>query len=186
MKTSSKVARIAATLITFGAFAGGASAAITLSVTEVGDDLEISYTGSWDVFSASFTGFNSPDNGFNRLSVFRFSGSNEVDASADGLTLSSGLWTIARFDGIGSGDEWGFATGSIIAPSGYSAGSVMSGSITIVDTDIAGGGFTAGDSGSFSGGGNTVNFSVGSVPEPSSTLLLCLGSFGLLARRKRG
>lgn len=187
MKTSPKVARIVATLITFGAFAGGSNVGISLSINKVGDNLEIAYTDHWDTFTKYANNFSSPT-GLSNTTIYSQMSAFDLGNLSGGVTLFSGNWSTntTLLAGIGPGSTFGFAAGFIAAENGYTQGSNISGSLTFTNMDIAGGGFTGDDVGSFVGGGNLVTFTVATVPEPSSTLLLCLGSLGLLARRKRG
>jgi len=93
-----------------------------------------------------------------------------------------------------SGDAFGFAlpfitdSGQLYAPSNYTAGDTLAGSMTFNSTDIVALGFTPGDSGSFSSAGGTINYTVGAIPEPSSYGFL-LGAVGLatavFCRRRR-
>jgi hypothetical protein len=168
-------------------------AAISLSIYEQGSDVVFSYSGSWDNWTTAntFTVFVPGGTGLFDSDEFNSTiGSYAVDDTTGGLFLSSGIWTNASFTqgDLHSGDSFGFTgtLGEIYAPVGYSAGDALSGSMVVESATLTGLGFTPGDSGAFSGGGNTVNFSVAPIPEPSFyaliTGLLCLT--GLAVRRK--
>lgn len=90
-----------------------------------------------------------------------------------------------------SGDSFGFAAGvagvaTFYAPANYSSGESIAGSLTFSGHTLTSLGFTAGDSGTFSGAGNIVNFTV--VPEPSAfaavTALVVAGCLVFVRRRR--
>ena len=164
---------------------------VTVTVQEVGSDVVINYTGSWDNWvlarnvSWSFESSVGPFGMLNRPNTFAL--------MEGGLTKQSGLWTQTYTPGAQEdGDFFGWVSGQTTAQVGYTAGDLIEGSITFRETDLATLGFTAGDSGSFSGNGNTVNFSVtgpgvSAIPEPSSLLGLAglITGSTFLRRRKR-
>ncbi|MGJ8672100.1 PEP-CTERM sorting domain-containing protein [Rubritalea sp.] len=185
MKTTKKVATLAATLITIGSLVGGANAAMTMTINEVGNDLVFSYSGTLDSWTS-----DSPSSGTFVQSTpsnfYSLTGDHD-DYITSGIVLDSGNWTSTSLSGgVKSGDNFGF-DGSYWYASGplYTAGTQITGSATYTNTSYATAGFTIGDSGSFSGGGNTVSFQVAAVPEPSSALLVGLGALSFVVRRRR-
>ncbi len=171
-------------------------AEITLTVQQQGSDVVIDYSGSWDNWALE-TSFSVNDRAVYGLGLFNTSGAI-LDvmgpAGQGGMSLDSGSWTnvLTNPDSV-TGDELGWNHGYTYAPEGYTAGDTLTGSMTFNNTDLATMGFTAGDSGSWSGGAGTVNFTVSAgsavsaVPEPSSSLGLAgliLGS-ACWRRRKR-
>lgn len=194
-----KAATLAATLITFGALAGGANAAIVIDFSDIGSDTLITYSGTLNV-----TGFSSspssatggittgPDNG-------GWTWLRNVSVSSTLYNLSGNIaqvndFTTNEFDhnySSSTGDEfylWAYndgTNGNFIAGANYISGAPISGSATITEVSTA-------DLGLQSvtwitlNNGDTISTTVNSVPEPSSsTLILGLSALGLLARRKR-
>lgn len=164
-------------------------AIITMVIAQQGDDVVASYSGSWDSFvttsSASGTSYKvgADDFYFYALTIY--------DYAEAGVSPPSGAWASVSTETIGSayltGDPFGFTKYRIYAPIGYTSGDSIVGSLTFTDTTLSTMGLIEGDSGAFSGAGNTVNFSVVSaVPEPSFFAgLLGLSTIGFVALRRR-
>ena len=170
---------------------GSAIAALIVSIQEQGSDVVINYSGSWDTWSVDDTP-TTTDLAVYRWGMFHLTAGSK-DRVASGLSLDSGLWTtvLTRPDST-SGDNVGWNTAYSYAPLNYTAGDPISGSMTFNGTDLTTMGFTLGDSGTFTGGGNTVNFSVSSagpaaVPEPGTWAAAALLASGaaLMRWRKR-
>ena len=80
---------------------------------------------------------------------------------------------------------FGFSqAGNMYAPVGYTQGDNLSGNMVFNSTTLANLNLSDGQSGIMGSGGNAVNWSASSVPEPSSALL-CLVATGLFLRRRR-
>ena len=160
-----------------------ADAAIEITIAQVGPDVVITFDGSLDVFTP-FSNFTSTLGAVESNSLISLNGS--TDRMSGGVTLDSGLWTaFTTGSGIPAGDTFLFADTVIDAPSGYVAGNNINGSLTFLNMDLVNNmGFTLGDSGAFTGSGNTINFTV--VPEPSTTAALAgLATLGFVALRRR-
>ena len=167
-----------------------AIADITLTIEQVGSDVVMSYDGSL----ASFTDENDLSFDLGVVNSTTFLSLNGLqDRFNTGVTKQSGLWTSqSTVGGISSGDSLNFNGDNIDVTRGYTAGSEISGTLTFAGKTVSDMGFTVGDSGVFSGGGNTINFAVSSasvsaIPEPSSMLSLAglITGSAFLRRRKR-
>ena len=167
---------------------------VTLSVEQTPSAVVISYNGSWDAWGTASSNIFSSElvNGAQFLNITN--GIDEYEFS-ESFPLTSGTWTSSGTINASSvsGDRFGFSTSlvtstTLYAPSGYTSGLPITGSLTFAGNDLETMGFTPNSSGVFSGGGNTVNFTVGAIPEPSSYGFL-LGAAGLATaiffRRRR-
>jgi hypothetical protein len=168
-------------------------AVIVLEFKEVGSDVVVDISGSWDSWTK--TGAESYSSKVITAGVlYNNNGSQDLyKISPAVFTLSSGQWTSKYSVATSSsGDDFGFRAGEsssdFYAPTGYSQGDPISSQMIFAGTDLPTMGFTNGDSGAFTGGGNTVNFSVTAIPEPNSYGVL-LGAAGLATaiffRRRR-
>lgn len=164
--------------------------AVTITFQQQGADVVASYSGSWDVW----TPMMSTDSIVNAVANFgSFSALQGGPASKSymittPMTQSLGSWTtVVTSASSFTGDPFGFNLGGdYFAPQGYTANDPLSGSLTFADTDLVTMGFTPGEIGVFSGGGNTVTYSVQVVPEPSSFFLVgTAGLAGLIRRRRK-
>jgi len=179
---------IAVSVFVMAAVPLAASGAIVVTVEQRGSDVVIDYSGSWDSWSVGTTP-TTTDLAVYNLGVFNLTAGSK-DRVAAGLARDSGLWTtvLTRPDST-SGDNFGWNAAYSYAPLNYTAGNEISGSLTFNGTDLATMGFTPGDFGSFTGGGNTANFSVSAVPEPTSIAFLATGGLAVgavaAARRRR-
>ena len=170
-------------------------AEITLTVQQQGSDVVIDYSGSWDNWVGMTIGSGITTRVYPHGLANMRGGSYDYNTSGDsGMSLDSGIWAgvLTSADST-TGDIIAWSQSLTFAPLGYTAGDPIAGSMTFNNTDLATMGFTAGDSGSWSGGAGTVNFTVSAgsavsaVPEPSSSLGLAgliLGS-ACWRRRKR-
>lgn len=200
MELKDKVVLLAAALFTFGPLAGGADAAIFLDFNyNVQQDRSIiTYSGSWDTFSANAE-LTYDLNKITQNEIYALTGLAAVyipSSNPIGANLPLNLLTPTSV----TGDNFGFlhnAYGaSLYAPSGYTAGASIQGSMSFDGIDLEELGFTY-HSGTASygtgvlsgmGPGNDVTWDVRvtTIPEPASAALLALGGMAVALRRRRG
>ena len=192
MKTKSTAILVTAALPASCLLPGNAEAGIIVNIEQQGSDVVIDYSGSWDVWSRTDFGSSISDLTVYSKGFFNLPAGSNYDfiGPGQGLTKDSGLWTTVNTQPDSTaGDILAWNHSYTYAPLGYTAGNPIVGSMTFNNTDLATMGFTPGDSGSWSGGAGTVNYSVSgaaAIPEPSGVLGLAgliLGS-GFLRRRK--
>lgn len=195
MKTTSTVATLAATLITFGSLAGGANGAILFHFTEGVGVVNLSISGSLDTSATLSAGpvANNTLTFFKSSTGLILGGSN---ALADSYNVNLGSWTSfgtnsnSIFAATSSGDRVSLLGNSAISvPFGYTSGSPITGGNTFSGS-FASLGLTLGDhvsnfNSDLSSDSVIVRVGNASIPEPSSAILLGLGAFGIAARRKR-
>jgi len=172
-----------------------ARGAITLTVSQQGANVVIDYSGSWDTWAAPAGGTiessSTTDEVVYIRGVFNLPDSSPKDiwsGTGAGLTLDSGSWTtVLTTPDSTTGDNFGWKDTFTYAPLNYVAGNQISGSLTFNNKTLGAMGFTLGDSGTFSGGAGTVNFSVGATAVPSAGLagLATVGLAGVSRRRRR-
>lgn len=197
MKTTRKLATLAATLTTFGSLAGGANAAITFesigsnqyranfdpitfNVTTNTSAFYISFEDFFTTSSGSFGSAISGDfsyslNGASSVTVNHTSSSGTVSFSPGGITDANDLYF--NFSGgplVDIGDTISISGNNLVFSTASIGGIPNSGTF---NATLANSAFTAIS--------NDVAVSLVSVPEPSSTLLLGLGALGFVFRRKR-
>jgi hypothetical protein len=132
-------------------------ATMTIRVTQEENNVVASYSGTIDSFSGAVS-TTTIDNALYSKGLFSL-GDSSKDIKSAGLTPVSGDWTsILTSPTTRNGDDFAFNHGAIYAPSGYMQGNPISGSLTFESTTLENMGLTFGDSGSFEGNGNTVNF----------------------------
>ena len=169
---------------------GNADAAMIINIEEVGSDVVASYSGSWDSWTKTGDAVSSSKY-IAAPSAFHNLQGGQDQMSESPMTLTLGTWT-DTFTAASSftGDPFGFTAnvGSLWAPVGYVAGESLSGSLIFNGTDVVTMGFTPGEIGVFSGGGNTVNYSVSgpaAVPEPGTWAAAALLAAGAAFARWR-
>lgn len=202
-----KLVTLAATLITFGSLAGGANAAVILNIFNDGTKVTISSSGGTvdlsgmtltdggigfgnELFHGTFglVGVEGSDRGdstsIGNLAYFNgFTRGNDSNTSG---SFSSGDQTIAirEIGGApGGGDD------TLFFPTGWTAGINTLNAFrftTTSDTDVTSLGYTNNSSAVWTAtSGDTVTILVGSIPEPSSAILMGLGALGFVVRRRR-
>ncbi len=191
--------------------ASSAHAVINVAYTETPSGVDISYSGTWDVGKESVTptlaatsrAELSLDSDFLSLTMngdeagsFYFVQPLVEDASPTG---SAPLYVYPSVDLYSTGtsvtgtldtDAFGLDVDingnvSIIGSvNGWSPGDTISGSAIFTDQTLSTIGLTPG-SGSFTAAGQTINWSVSSIPEPSTFSILAGGLALVFARRKK-
>lgn len=196
MKYTRKLVRtLAATLITIGSLAGGANAAITITVTENttlggtnwtfdgGSGLVV---GGGNNFLVGATPANPQDihlSDAEQITVALLSGSNSLGVdnifvrNYGGLPGTNGdIFDGFDFQGVFniSGIDLSTMNGTVLHAPDFDIGALNNGTFSF-DSYYTPYGTNLG----------VMQVNVGVVPEPSSSLLVCLGALGLVARRRR-
>ena len=185
MKNKTKVSILAATIMMIGSLAGGANGAVTITFSAEGDNTRTTITGSINTTGLTFTG---PIGGPGNFGMPSNTGLQITQAPGRWMYADHGIalptWhsidevhTIEATDITGK--DFGIENTIIILPESYTSGSEINTDFLIKrklsEIDPQSGVILT------LGNGDTVSVLV--VPEPSSTLLLGLGSMGLLLRR---
>ena len=183
---------LAATLITFGSLAGGANAAIVVSITDDGVNLTMTATGTYDF--SSLTPNSGSAFGANAGVVPAISaGGYGWEASGVGFVLSPFSGTLtgssyaapASFVSITNPFWINVATSSISFGAGTLAVGSVNESATFNGVTLASLGMLSGQSISATWtGGDSITIQTSAVPEPSSSLLFGFAALGFAARRR--
>jgi hypothetical protein len=195
---------LATGIVTLSALTPQAEAGVTWTFGQVGANVTATASGSFNIgIPSDVGGFGTRDESLPLSAqfggTFLFIEVGSYYYTALGNTAALDLPNLQADSGVGmfghSGDIllWDSALGSILAGGTDIAGGGTAPSLTWNNTTldaIFGVGFF--DNGpvtawTLTGGAptDTISYDVAAVPEPSSSLLVCLGAFGLLARRKR-
>ncbi|MGJ8658110.1 MAG: PEP-CTERM sorting domain-containing protein [Akkermansiaceae bacterium] len=142
------------------------------------------YSGSWDIFSEDILTGTPTSHVVD--SDFFFIGQANYEFTLDDKFSDTFSWVTASVTST-TGDAFGFDNQfALYSPENYNAGENISGSATFAGTDLTALSLNDGETGSYTSDlGNIVNYSVTSIPEPSSAMLLVLGSVGFMMRRRR-
>ena len=187
---NTKVATLAVPIFTFESLAERANAALTITLDEVGGNLNYTVSGSinLDALGAQVGLANGFDAVGPALGAFATTGITdlyEVD--------------ISNWSSFGSGtvSSWSSSTGDAIAlftdprlglPTGYISGNQLSASGSLTGGSFASQGITEGTFvTTLTNGVNSDNVTIITlaIPEPSSALLLGIGLLGVIGRRHR-
>ena len=171
---------------------GLANAGIIVTYYDDGSDLVFNYSGSWDTVTSTGAGYSGKYIDSNALadSFMAFNGgySRIANNITWTQTLGSGIFSNNFGSKSGSmiGDTFGlhFISQSnvyLYASTGYQAGDILTGTLTIANTSVAGVGLA--DASYNFGQYGTVDFRSASVPEPSTLAIFALGIMGLASRR---
>jgi hypothetical protein len=184
-----KIKKFIFALIGSSLLLGTAEAVITITIEQQGSNVVASYSGSWDSWTKTNDAVSTSQYIAGPTAFQNLQGAQDQMSNAD-LNLTTGTWVNSTSPppytpaSSFTGDVFGFTGPSAFAPIGYVAGQSIAGSLTFDNTDVVTMGFTPGESGVFSGGGNTVNYSV--VPEPSQYAFLAgVATLTMLVMRRR-
>ncbi len=179
--------------LVLGLMASCAQAAVIIDIQEVGNDVLVSGSGSYNLSALSYS---SPaiSVGIRADSVYVTPGNDE--------RMSHYIWATTAPTEIGPGTSFfapdqttgspfgvsGGGAGSFFVPEGYVSGSALAGTSTYENKTLVDLGLTEGTYEWTWGTGetaDTVTVNIGTVPEPATMSLLALGGMALLRRKKK-
>jgi hypothetical protein len=182
---------LAATLITFGSLAGGADAAITVTITDDGTNLTMTATGTYDLSQVSPQ--LQTNLGVNAAIAPPFGGiygwETTYPSKAFAGLAYSGMLTGTDFkfgaDIVTTTNPFYFINDLIVFSNSAPLIGSVNESATFLNTTLASLGMVSGESVTATWAGGSATIQVGAIPEPSSALLLGLGALGLAGLRSR-
>jgi hypothetical protein len=165
---------------------GFANAGLIFTVAEVGSDVVITGSGSFDLTGTTLVGDHAFSGFMNSSQALAVGNQGSWDGYT-GFTSNSGAFGTGSFvDGsVDSGDVFGLDPlqlgGVVFLPTSYVSGDALSGSTTLVGHSFASLGLNTGTY-QYATTHDTITIQV-SVPEPSTLAIFALGMIGLASRR---
>lgn len=170
-------------------FASAASSAVIIYGEDTGSDVVFTYSGSINTTGLTQGGGASVSFGWIGTSNRnRFYAMNGYTGWLGTVTVDT-LGVPVNSSGVATGDALGFEENIVWLGQGYTSGSAINGTLTFANTTLATMGFTLGDSFVATLPNDTITLNIGpmsAVPLPAGLplLLVGLGAFGVLSRRK--
>lgn len=167
---------------------------VSVTFTEVGDDVVSTYSGSFNRSDWPTTVPSGSVSQIFSMSYYNFKDIPYDHSSQSTVTSTGDTWTGPPGTNATSatGDAFGFdiiPSGFLYVPTGYTSGDSISGSMTFENKSFSSLNLIDGNSGTLSyAGGGSVSWAVGTaVPEPSSFACIAgFAVFGLVMSRRRG
>jgi len=193
MRMGSHSRKLILILIVILASAATSRAAITLTIQEIGSDVEASYTGTLDTTNMNFTGnlLGSPVKINPSEGLFY---ADIVDSHSEATSpwnqaptaFGSGGEELPESVSVSSGNSFSFSPSVVRLSNSFFSGDSLDGSLTFENETLQTLGITPGTYNATFGSGDT--FTINAIPEPSSYGFL-LGAAGLataiFCRRRR-
>jgi hypothetical protein len=188
-----KARSVIAAITLTGSLFTGAHAAVIVNFSDNGGDIDITWSGTFEVLESSLNG---PSNNAQQLTTNFFRSLNAGgDQYDNNITVESTWSTTAASVVRVSGTNFGvFTNGSSLdriylnnafIDNGATRTYTVGGQAQISGNTISDLGITSGLKVTEDTTGDTVSVTLNAVPEPSSAILLGLGALGFVSRRKR-